>query len=264
MGQVTELAREIVSATEIFFLGKSEQQYNNATFILCDDYAEIASKLFLLQDNPRWSGADVSKMKDYNEAKKKVRQAAQNNQQADQSWLDIFDRGEPKDSMKQFHTVFADVEAVFTQKRTAELSAFQALMASFGSRHKLRNDIFHSPNPLGTRVSSETCVIALSELIDYTFLLFGAEWERAEAEVGKLKTWTLLLRLERKALQDRTVRDKIGAILAKRPTYQSSSAKTGVQTVKHEHDVHRYLCVMYDEDRTFRTALELLSTRLDC
>lgn len=264
MGQVTELAREIVAATEIFFLGKSEQQYNNATFILCDDYAEIASKLFLIQDNPRWSGADVGKMNDYNEARKKVRQAAQRKETADQAWLDIFDRGEPRDAMKQFHTVLGDVENVFNQKRIPDLPLFTRLATELKRRHTLRNDIFHSPNPLGTRVSSETCVLALCDLLEYAKLLFGQEWQSTEDAVGRLQTWTLLLRLERKAMQDRTVRDKINALLAKRPRYSSSSAKKGVHTVKHEHDVHRHLCVVYDEDKTFHRALDNLSVTLGC
>ena len=49
------LIAEINAALEVYLSGRTGHQYNRTSFILCDDGAELASKLFLLTDNANWS-----------------------------------------------------------------------------------------------------------------------------------------------------------------------------------------------------------------
>src|SRR4051812_31423664 len=49
------LVNEVNAAMEVYLSGRTGQQYNRTTFILCDDCAELASKLFLITDMPAWS-----------------------------------------------------------------------------------------------------------------------------------------------------------------------------------------------------------------
>src|SRR5689334_4572927 len=55
MGQLTYLIDEIGAGLEIYYTGRQGGQYLKTAFILCDDYTELTSKLFLLIDNPSWS-----------------------------------------------------------------------------------------------------------------------------------------------------------------------------------------------------------------
>lgn len=55
MNKLPYLVAEINAALEIYLSGRTGQQYNRTAFILCDDAAELASKLFLIVDTPTWS-----------------------------------------------------------------------------------------------------------------------------------------------------------------------------------------------------------------
>ncbi|HEV3437288.1 MAG TPA: hypothetical protein VG122_08015 [Gemmata sp.] len=55
MSKLPYLVSEINAAMEVYLSGRTGQQYNRTAFILCDDAVELASKLFLLTDNKKWS-----------------------------------------------------------------------------------------------------------------------------------------------------------------------------------------------------------------
>ena len=55
MSKLPYLVAEINAALEVYLSGRIGQQYNRTAFILCDDGTELASKLFLLTDTPKWS-----------------------------------------------------------------------------------------------------------------------------------------------------------------------------------------------------------------
>ncbi len=55
MSKLPYLVTEANAAMEVYLSGRTGHQYNRAVFILRDDCAELASKLFLLTDNPAWS-----------------------------------------------------------------------------------------------------------------------------------------------------------------------------------------------------------------
>src|SRR5438552_1470957 len=55
MSQLTYLVDEICAGIEIYFTSRTGGQYRKTAYILCDDYTELTSKLFLLTGNPNWS-----------------------------------------------------------------------------------------------------------------------------------------------------------------------------------------------------------------
>ncbi len=69
MSQLTYLMREIGAGVEIFYSSKSGGQFWKTAFILCDNYTELASKLFLIADNPKWSDMRDKEAKKFEKAK---------------------------------------------------------------------------------------------------------------------------------------------------------------------------------------------------
>ena len=50
----------VCAGVEIYYTGKQGGQYLKTAFILCDDYTELTSKLFLLNKNLSWSDTNQS------------------------------------------------------------------------------------------------------------------------------------------------------------------------------------------------------------
>lgn len=97
MSKLPYLVAEISAALEVYLSGRTGQQYNRTAFILCDDGAELASKLFLLTDTPTWS-----------------------------------DKGGGR--FKTFKDVTGEVRAVFLAKRAADHAAVDALLKRIEGR----------------------------------------------------------------------------------------------------------------------------------
>ena len=55
MSRLQHLADEICAGAEVYFTGREGGQYIKTAFILCDDYTELASKLFLTEGDPGWT-----------------------------------------------------------------------------------------------------------------------------------------------------------------------------------------------------------------
>jgi hypothetical protein len=135
MGQLRYLLLEVCAGVEIFFTGRSGSVYLKTAFILCDDYTELASKLFLLTDDPKWSDKDKH------------------------------------GRFKKYHTVLNDVRGVISAKRAADLPKLNTLQAEMKNRRRSRNDFFHSANLLNLNVAAHNCVEAYCDLLDYGHLL---------------------------------------------------------------------------------------------
>jgi DNA polymerase/3'-5' exonuclease PolX len=102
MSKLPYLVAEINAALEVYLSGRTGQQYNRTAFILCDDGAELASKLFLLTDTPIWS--------------------------------DVKANGH----FKRFKEVTADVRGVFQTKRAADHAALDTLLKRIEARRERR------------------------------------------------------------------------------------------------------------------------------
>jgi hypothetical protein len=57
MTKLRHLVAEVDAALDIYLAGRTGQQFNKVAFILADDCCELASKLFLITQNPAWSDA---------------------------------------------------------------------------------------------------------------------------------------------------------------------------------------------------------------
>src|SRR3990172_12883885 len=112
MSKLPYLVAEINAALEVYLSGRTGQQYNRTAFILCDDCAELASKLFLLTDTPAWSDTKAN------------------------------------GRFKNFEDVSGEVRAVFLAKRAGDHDVVHALLARIEARRDRRNEFFHSTHLL--------------------------------------------------------------------------------------------------------------------
>jgi len=215
MSKLPYLVAEINAAIEVYLSGRTGQQYNRTAFILCDDCAELASKLFLLTDTAAWSDTKA------------------NNQ------------------FKRFKEVTAEVRAVFHAKRLVDHTAVNTLLAKIEARRDRRNGFFHSTNLLDLTLHAHDCVEAFCDLLDYGKLLFpaspaaiGSGWDTAVEATGNMETCETILRLDRKAYGDPSVSPKINAILKKTQRLQGERpSKRGCEVVHHPEDYHLRLCI---------------------
>lgn len=71
------LMPEIENGLEILFTGKSAGQYWKTAFVLCDNYSELAAKLFLSSKVAGWTDAKANgKFKNYHDILNDVEAAA--------------------------------------------------------------------------------------------------------------------------------------------------------------------------------------------
>lgn len=209
IGQLPYLIDEICAGLEIYYTGRTGGQYLKTTFILCDDYTELTSKLFLLSDDPKWP-----------EKKTNGR-------------------------FKNYPDIQRDVQSVFTKKRKAELARVQELHRAMGRRRDRRNDFFHSTSLLDLSVTQRNCVEAFCDLLDYGELLFGSAWKKELCIARNLETLEILLRLERKSFSDPSITPKVNRILSQWPRNISGKVDPkGVHLTAYPEDLHLRLCVV--------------------
>ena len=208
MSQLTYLMDEICAGVEIYYTGRTGQQYLKTAFILCDDYTELTSKLFLLIDNPNWSDQNSS------------------------------------GRFKNYHDIQTDVQNVFTANRAADLAKLKLIHDAMKVRRDRRNDFFHSTNLLDLSVTQRMCVEAFCDLLDYGMLLFGADWTRELCSARNLETLEVMLRLEKKGFSDPFVTPKVSRVLAEWPRNLSNAARKGVHLTVYPEDLHLRLCVV--------------------
>jgi hypothetical protein len=204
MTKLRHLVAEVDAALDIYLAGRTGQQFNKAAFILTDDCCELASKLFLITQNPAW---DDDKRVD-----KTV--------------------GNPK--WKNFKDVTAEVRAA--------RPASAGVLARIEARRDRRNGFFHSAHLLDLTLQPRDVKDALSDLLDYGALLFGAEWEEEVKGQGNLETSSIIIRLDCKAHGDPSIGPKVANIFSKRKRTEVQKAK-GCEVTHHPDDHHLRLAV---------------------
>ncbi len=207
MSKLPYLVHEICAAIEVYLSGRTGQQYNRTAFILCDDGAELASKLFLITDTPGW-----------NDRKTNGR-------------------------FKDFKDVTSEVRAVFLAKRAADQGAADTLLQRIEARRARRNEFFHSTHLLDLNFHARDCVEALVDLLDYGKLLFPADWDTAVAATGNMETCEAILRIDKKTYADPSVGPKMNALLKKQPRLGEPPAKKGCEVTHHPEDFHLRLAI---------------------
>lgn len=207
MSKLPDLVNEINAAMEVYLSGRTGQQYNRTAFILCDDGAELASKLFLIRDNRRWSDVGTGK------------------------------------PFKSFRDVTAEVRAVILAKRAADHPAVDAILTRIEVRRDRRNGFFHSAHLLDLTLPPRSCVEALLDLLDYGKLLFPTDWDSTVDAVGNMETCEALLRLDRKTYDDPSVGPKVNDLLSKWPRNGPKPKKKGCEVAHHAEDMHLRLAI---------------------
>jgi len=207
MVSVMHLAEEICAGAEIYYTGKTGGQYFKTAFILCDDYTELSSKLFLLQSDSNWSD---KKMNGH--------------------W-------------KSYRQVLADAHKECENSRTNVAERVAELQREMQARRERRNEFFHSANLLDLSITFRTCVEAFCDLFEYCELLFEG-WERAVASVRNLETLTLLFELDRCALSDPIVSGRVNDVVGDWARNKSSKKTLGVQEAQFPEDLHLRMCVI--------------------
>ncbi len=215
MNKLPYLVAEINASLELYISGRTGQQYNRTAFILCDDCAELANKLFLLTDSAAWSDT----------------------------------KGNGR--FKNFKDVTAEVRAVFLAKRAGDHAAANALLVRIEARRDRRNNFFHSTDLLDLTLQPRDCVDAFCDLLDYGKLLFppnpaipGSGWETTVTAAGTMETCEALMRLDRKAYGDPSVSPQVNDLLAKWPRSKISAPKAkGCEVAHHAEDMHLRLAI---------------------
>lgn len=209
------LMPEVENGLEILFTGKSAGQYWKTAFILCDNYSELAAKLFLSTKVPGWSD-------------QKARGAGT--------------------TFKNYHDILADVEAAASITGVAvTLASVQTLHFELKARRQQRNDFFHSANLLKLNVHFLDTLKAFCGLLDYGRLLFGADWDNEVNARPSLCNLVLLVRVEHKALTaDYSVQHKLDEIFRKwgRIKDKVTVPLKGAYLTEFPEDVHRRIVII--------------------
>jgi hypothetical protein len=207
MSKLPYLVAEINYALEVYVSGRTGQQYNRIAFILCDDSAELASKLFLIRDAPAWTDT------------------------------------KPNGHFKRFNEVTAEVRTVFKAKRAGDYAAADVLVKKIEGRRERRNQFFHSTHLLDLNFHARDCVEAFCDLLDYGKLLFPNDWDTGVSAAGNMETCEALIRLDRKAYGDPSVGPRVNDILAKWPRNSPAPKPKGCEVAHHAEDMHLRLAI---------------------
>ena len=250
MSQLTYLMREIGAGVEIFYSSKTTGQFIKSAFVLCDNYTELLSKLFLIEDDPTWSDTDETEMKKFEDAKTRVDIAIKSSAVPNTDDLKKLVKGAGRDRFKNYHRVLQDVHDVFNNKRSNEVSIVDNLHTRMKERRELRNDFFHSAKLLRLSIDRNDCIEAFCDLLDYGELLFQGNWRNILSAGRTLGTLEILLRLELKSYGNPALISKVNHILENCPQYMPfdkkniSTTRKGIQISKYPADLHLILSII--------------------
>jgi len=223
------LMDEICAGVEIYYTGRTGSQYLKTAFILCDDYSELVSKLFLLTDNPKWTD------------KKPAR--GHTNCASPTCGRNPGLVGAQTETFKNHHDVLKDVEGVVATKIPIQFQRLKDLQAAMTNRRKRRNDFFHSTSLLDLSVTSRNCVESFCDLLKYGEILLGADWRTALDSCRNLATLEVMLQLEKRALSNEEITSKMNKILQNWPRNIHNNKKKGAHMAEYPEDLHFRLCV---------------------
>ena len=222
MARLTYLLDEICAGLEIYYSGRTGGQYDKTSFLLCDDYVELTSKLYLTEN--------------------------------DQAWVDTL----PGGRFKNFHTVVDEVRGLYESKAGTDTS-LAAIIQRSKERRVRRNDFFHSTKLLDLSTSKRACVEAFKDLLDYGNKLFGAAWQEEVTGVRNLETLEIMIRLEDRSFGEPHLLSEIATVFQSWPRNMRSSSSRGIQMVGYPEDLYLRLCVI-NGDALLRDRLSALLT----
>ncbi|MEH1893070.1 MAG: hypothetical protein V7K92_27850 [Nostoc sp.] len=210
MSQLTYLMDEICAGVEIYYTGRQGGQYLKTAFILCDDYTELTSKLFLLTKNPSWSDTKAN------------------------------------GKYKNYYDIQQNVQAEFAAG-SAELAQIQAFHTRMKARRDRRNDFFHSTHLLDLSVTPRNCIEAFLDLLNYGELICGSDWTTELQASRNLDSLSIFLKLEHKSFSDPSIMYKVNDILRDSRCNISKLPRNakGVHVATHPEDLHLRLCVIH-------------------
>ncbi len=236
MPKLPYLVAEVHAAIEMYLLSRTGQQYNRTSFILCDDCCELASKLFLLSDDKKWTDKKPPRP---TAACQNVPPPATCPRHPTNIAAPTGDGG-----YKNFKDVTTDVRNVFTKKRATDLPKVEALLNRIESRRERRNGFFHTTHLLDLTPYSKDCVDALVDLLDYAELLFPTRWRGLVSTEAHMETEEIVLRLDQKSYSDPPVRGKVDQILQNYPRDKFFGPKPkGCEIVWFPEDMHLRLVI---------------------
>jgi hypothetical protein len=204
---LTYLMDEICSGMEIYYTGRTGGQYLKTAFILCDDYSELVSKLYLVTEVRSWTD------------KKSERY------------------------FKNYHDILKDVEKEVKSKIPTKLPRVKLLQGAMSNRRVRRNDFFHSTQLLDLSVTHRNCIEAFCDLLEYGEILLGPDWRIAMDKTRNLATLEIMLQLERCSFADPSITPKMNKILQDWPRNIQNNKKKGSHVAEYPEDLHFRLCV---------------------
>lgn len=199
---------EICAGVEIYFTGRQGGQYSKTAFILCDDYVELTSKLYLSENIHNWS-----------------------------------DR-HPNNRFKTFAEILNEVRRHIAQTDARQEQAAIRIHDRMKDRRRRRNDFFHSTSLLDLNVKARNCIESFCDLFDYGQILFPEDWSTVARGTLNLETMEVLLRLEKKAFSDPQISTRVNDILSRWPRNKQKIRTRGDHVATHPEDLHLRLCVI--------------------
>lgn len=210
MNQLTYLMEEICAGVEIYYTGKQGGQYLKTAFILCDDYTELTSKLFLLHTNPNWSDKNSN------------------------------------GRFKNYHAVLGEVKNNFNSN-SSEYSQIDEIQNRMKERRTRRNNFFHSTHLLNLNIYQRDCIEAYLDLFCYGEILFSTDWKNALEASRNIDSFLLLLQLEQKSFSDPSLMYQVDDILRQWKCNKNRLPHNpkGCHVTSHPEDVYLRLCIIY-------------------
>jgi hypothetical protein len=221
--ELRHLTEEIAAGLQVYVAGRSGSLLKTA-FVLCDDYTELTSKMYLVQNVSGWS--------------------------------DLRDPSNPR-SFKGYSAVLSDLRSAASNRSADDQSSIVGFHERMQARRARRNVFFHSTTLLDLSVTKRDTVEALVDLLDYGQLLFGNEWRRAVYATPSMEILDALLRADLKSVTDHSVFAKVNATISSMERNRSDRSRKGVHLAVFPEDLHLLLAVRWGGD-AFRDKLRRL------
>lgn len=206
---------------EIYCLGRVGTHTLKSAYVLCDDYSELASKLYLKTEDPTWSDAHSG------------------------------------GRFKNYHRVMKDTRDQYALSQDA--SALDVIQTRMKERRDRRNEFFHSTSLLDLSVNQTTVAQAFVDLLDYGELLFGTTWQASIENAPRgMRTLEVLARLDLRAVSDPAVPAKVYKVLREQKRNSTKVPAKGAHVAEHPADVHTILSVTWGGEGLYEALRDLL------
>ena len=241
-----DLIIEVCAGVEIYYTGRSDGDYFKSAFVLCDDYCELTSKLWLRQNVAGWSENFDTNAQKYALAYAATIQKVKDDGHFSADVVEFLEKDGPRDRFKNYHRILGDVHDAISPTDTTLATTLEPIQIRMKARREKRNSLFHSADFLGFDIRRDEVVRAFCDLFDYGELLFGSDWRKEVNGVRQLETFEMLLRLEQKGANNQRLRERVRKVFQEFPRNDTAKSR-GWSVVQADHDLHLRLCVLYGE-----------------